>query len=207
MRKIVLFHDEMLNPAHALVAAYPDLPRVYVFDTPQIARDQFSLRRIQFIADCVAEIPDIQVYRGATGEVLQMLGVREVVTQRTPQLYLGTALANVVVEWHDEPQFVEFRGRLKRFMHYWKAVEPQLLGGNDELDPPEPQRRPRGPKDRRDQMRIIARDGASPLLASKNETATATAESSNDGQAMPAGLATPPDSPAADPALPQSGLL
>lgn len=128
MKQVLFFHDEMLSPAHPLLDTHPDLPRVFVFDTSQILRDQFSLRRIQFIADCVAEIPAIQVYKGPTTDVLRELGVQQVVTQRTPQAHIGNALAGFAVEWHDEPAFVEFRGRLKRFMHFWKAVEPQLIG-------------------------------------------------------------------------------
>ena len=128
MTRIILLHDEMLNPQHALLQQYPDLPRVFVFDTQQIERDQFSLRRVQFIADCLAEIEGVQVYRGVTAQVLAQLQVTQVVTQRTPQLHVSAALAALQVEWHDEPQFVDFRGKLKRFMHFWKVVEPQLVG-------------------------------------------------------------------------------
>ncbi len=128
MSRILFLHDEMLNPQHALLLANPDLPRVFVFDTQQLERDQFSLRRIQFLADCVAEIPGVTAYQGVISEVLRELGVTSVVTQRTPQLHVASALAGFQVEWHDEPSFVDFRGRLKRFMHFWKAVETQLVG-------------------------------------------------------------------------------
>ena len=158
MSRVLFIHDEMLDPGHALFAQYPDLPRIFVFDTVQIERDQFSLRRLQFIADCVAELPGVQVYRGMTSAVLQELGVTEVVTQRTPQLHIGAALSAFVVEWHDEPQFVEFRGRLKRFMHYWRAVEMRLLGQGGDEETPEA-RPPRDPKLRQQQMRVLARDG------------------------------------------------
>ncbi len=132
--RIILLHDEMLNPEHALFSLHPDLPRVFVFDTQQLTRDQFSLRRVQFMADCLAEIEGVQVYQGQTADVLAALGVTAVVTQRTPQLHVSAALAAMQVEWHDEPTFVDFRGKLKRFMHFWKAVEPQLVGVRDEPD-------------------------------------------------------------------------
>jgi deoxyribodipyrimidine photo-lyase len=118
----------MLNPEHALLTLYPDVPRVFIFDTAQIERDHFSLRRLQFIADCVSEIPNIQVYKGTISEVLKELGTEVVITQKTPQLHISSSLNGFKVHWHDEPEFVSFRGRLKRFMHYWKAVEPDLIG-------------------------------------------------------------------------------
>jgi len=125
---VLFFHDEMLNPEHALLTLYPDVPRVFIFDTAQIERDHFSLRRLQFIADCVSEIPNIQVYKGTISEVLKELGTEVVITQKTPQLHISSSLNGFKVHWHDEPEFVSFRGRLKRFMHYWKAVEPDLIG-------------------------------------------------------------------------------
>lgn len=128
MNTVLFFHDEMLNPEHPLLALYPDTPRVFIFDTAQLERDGFSLRRVQFIADCVSEIPNIQVYKGTISEVLKELGTEVVITQKTPQLHISSSLNGFKVHWHDEPEFVSFRGRLKRFMHYWKAVEPELIG-------------------------------------------------------------------------------
>lgn len=134
MNSFLFFHDEMLNPEHPLLAQYPEVPSVFIFDSAQIERDRFSLRRIQFIADCVAEIPRIQVFKGVTREILKEIGAELIITQKTPQLHISHSLNGFKVQWHDEPEFVTFRGRLKRFMHYWKAVEPQLIG-KSENDP------------------------------------------------------------------------
>lgn len=164
MKRVLLFHDEMLNPQHPLIAQYPDLPRLYVFEPLQIERDQFSLQRLQFIADCLVEIPNLLVCRGGIGEVLRGLAVDAVVTQSTPQLHIGQALSEFPVEWHAEPEFVEYRGRLKRFMHYWKAVEGPLLGVAPGEEPPEvpTEVRDRDARARRREMRALARDGAAP---------------------------------------------
>ena len=160
MKRVLLLHDEMLNPEHALLARYPQLPRVFVFDPLQIQREQFSLQRLQFIADCVAEIPNVLVCRGALSEVLQGLGVAEVVTQRTPHPHIARSLSGVSVEWHAEPEFVDYRGRLKRFMHYWKAVEGRLLGLKGGEEAPEPPAEPRDARERRRDMRALARPDA-----------------------------------------------
>jgi deoxyribodipyrimidine photo-lyase len=136
MNTVLLFHDEMLNPEHALLKLYPDAPRVFIFDTAQLERDGFSLRRIQFIADCVAEIPNIEVFKGLTQDILKTCDVDTVITQKTSQTHVLASLSDFKVHWHDEPHFVSFRGRLKRFMHYWKAVEPELIGTTPVLREP-----------------------------------------------------------------------
>ena len=137
MNTVLYFHDEMLNPEHKLLTMYPDIPRVFIFDTAQIERDGFSLRRLQFIADCVAEIRPIQVYKGVISEVLKDMGAEVIITQKTPQLHISSGLNGFKVQWHDEPEFVSFRGRLKRFMHYWKAVEPELIGSPNVIESPD----------------------------------------------------------------------
>lgn len=136
MNSVLYFHDEMLNPEHKLLTMYPDIPRVFIFDTAQIERDGFSLRRLQFIADCAAEIPNIQIYKGVISEVLKEMGAEIIITQKTPQLHISSGLNGFKVQWHDEPEFVSFRGRLKRFMHYWKIVEPELIGSPNVIDAP-----------------------------------------------------------------------
>ena len=130
MKSVLLFHDEMLNPEHPLLALYPDIPRVFIFDTAQLERDGFSLQRVQFIADCAVEIPGVQVFKGLTKDILIGLNAEMIITQKTPQLHVSSSLSSFKVQWHDEPEFVSFRGKLKRFMHYWKAVEPKLIGAS-----------------------------------------------------------------------------
>ena len=125
MTSIVYFHDEMLSPAHPLLTAFPDSRRIFVFDTDTIAQQHLALKRLQFIADCVAEIPDIEVYRGVTAEVLNALGVSHVITQATPMTWIHGALAAFSVEWIAEQSFVSYQGPLKRFTNFWKRIEDE----------------------------------------------------------------------------------
>ena len=127
--RIVLLHDEMLSPTNATLTANPDLARVFVFDTGDEAHGRFALKRLQFIADCLAEIPGVLVYKGGTTTVLVALGVKSVVTQNTPQRSLHGRLSAFEVEWSPEPAFAEYRGALRRFTPYWKKVETTLLAG------------------------------------------------------------------------------
>ena len=125
--RIVLLHDEMLSSTNATLTAHADLPCVFVFDSVDDAHGRFALKRLQFIADCLAEIPGVVIYKGDTTAVLTALGVKSVVTQNTPQRWLHGRLAAFDVEWIPEPAFAEYRGALRRFTPYWKKVEGALL--------------------------------------------------------------------------------
>ena len=127
--RIVLLHDEMLSPANPTLTAHPDLPRIFVFDTGDDAHGRFALKRLQFIADCLTEVPGVLIYKGNTVAVLTALGVKSVVTQNTPQRWLHGRLSAFDVEWVPEPAFAEYRGALRRFTPYWKRVETALLTG------------------------------------------------------------------------------
>ena len=127
LSRIVLLHDEMLSCENPTLAAHPELPRVFVFDMGDDAQGHFALKRLQFIADCLIEIPGVAVYRGDTAAMLTSLGVKSVVTQDTPQRWLHGRLSAFDVEWMPEPAFAEYRGALRRFTPYWKKVETSLL--------------------------------------------------------------------------------
>ncbi len=127
--RIVLLHDEMLSPVNPTLTAHPDLPHVFVFDMGDDAHGRFALKRLQFIADCLAEVPDVLIYKGDTSAVLTALGAKSVVTQNTPQRWLHGRLSAFDVEWMPEPAFAEYRGALRRFTPYWKKVEAALLTG------------------------------------------------------------------------------
>ena len=125
--RIVFLHDEMLSPSNPTLTAHPELPRVFVFDMGEDAHGRFALNRLQFIADGLAEIPKVVVYKGDTSAVLTALGVTSVVTQNAPQRWLHARLSAFAVEWAPEPAFAEYQGSLRRFTPYWKKVETALL--------------------------------------------------------------------------------
>jgi deoxyribodipyrimidine photo-lyase len=91
----------------------------------------WSLKRLQFVADCLSEMEDVQVWQGSLDAVLRQYGTASVVTQRTPQTDLMALLQGCEVAWQAEPEFapVELGERqLKRFSRYWEKVGPLLLG-------------------------------------------------------------------------------
>ncbi|TAG45826.1 MAG: hypothetical protein EAZ30_14495 [Betaproteobacteria bacterium] len=126
--KILLVHDEMINESLPVFAQYPDLQRVFVFDPAFIAAEGWTMKRVQFIADGLMEIPNIHVYKGALTDVCSSLSVSHIVTQRTPNHCISAWLAGLtpmLIDYVDESPFVRYSGRVTRFTKYWKTVEPQ----------------------------------------------------------------------------------
>ena len=125
---LVWIHDEMLSPTHALCAF--NLPAVFIFD-PALYQ-HWPLKRLQFMADCLAEMPGVDIWLGQTNQVLARLAQGRIITQNTPQQALKQAAAGLDIEWRTEPVLTETPlsdHQLMRFSRYWKAVEPTLTRG------------------------------------------------------------------------------
>lgn len=123
----IYVHDEMLSPANPLVRQ--PSPKIFVFD-PQLYSG-WPLKRLQFIADCLSEMEEVEVWIGDTYEVLQQRGVGQVVTQETPNQLIRALLQPFSPKWLPEATFSEIKvseKRLKRFSRYWEKIGPQLLG-------------------------------------------------------------------------------
>ena len=126
----VFIHDEMLSAAHVLLMK--PLPKIFVFD-PQI-HGEWSLNRLQFVADCLSEMEDVEVWLGDTYEVLTARGVGQVITQDTPNTKIKQLLMPFSPEWQPATKFAEVeisRQHLKRFSKYWEKVGPLVLGDAD----------------------------------------------------------------------------
>jgi deoxyribodipyrimidine photo-lyase len=128
---IVLFHDEMLSSEHPLI--HEPYQKVFIFD-PEIYQG-WSLHRLQFLADCLAEMPDIEVWKGPIDLVLEHLDGHLVITQRTPQVLLNQLLSNFQVNFLDEeriyPKEIQLKltkTNLSRFSKYWNIVSPFYKG-------------------------------------------------------------------------------
>lgn len=127
--KVLLIHDEMLNPTLPIFEAHPDHLRVFVFDPDFIAEQGWQLRRLQFISDALSSIPDVRVFKGKLADVMTSLDPRNpvhLITQNTPNTEILAWLADLQnVEFVEEPSFVEYRGSVTRFTKYWKSVQGQ----------------------------------------------------------------------------------
>lgn len=122
----VFVHDEMLSAANTIFDK--PFPKFFVFD-PQL-HGTWSLNRLQFVADCLSEIKNIEVWMGDTEEVLIKRGVGRVVTQDTPNRRVRELLDPFVPKYEPVPKLanVEISAqRLKRFSRYWEKVSPMVL--------------------------------------------------------------------------------
>lgn len=123
----VFIHDEMLSAAHALLKQ--PFPKIFVFD-PQL-HGSWTLKRLQFVADCLSEMEQVEVWVGNTYEILMKKGVGQLITQDTPNLKIKELLAPFLPNWHPVAKFTDVEvseKRLKRFSRYWEKVGPVVLG-------------------------------------------------------------------------------
>jgi deoxyribodipyrimidine photo-lyase len=123
----ILVNDEMLSPAHPLMRR--PMPKFFVIDDFLHAR--WPLKRIQFLADCLSELQDVEIWAGDTRAVLKERGVGQVITQDTPNLQLKALLEPFNPVFLPEVKFAEAEiseKRLRRFSRYWDKVGVELFG-------------------------------------------------------------------------------
>lgn len=123
----IFVHDEMLSAAHPLIKN--SMAKFFVID--DAIHGRWPLKRIQFVADCLNELPNIEIWLGDTNKVLQERGIGQLTTQRTPNLEIRSLLEPFKVEWRPDTKFTDTEiseKRMKRFSRYWSKVGQELFG-------------------------------------------------------------------------------
>ena len=132
-RAVAIFvHDEMLSSAHPMLRK--PMPKIFVFD--EFLYDKWPLKRLQFLADCLSELQDVEVWIGDTRAVLNSRGVGQVLTQDTPNKQLKALLEPFNPIWQAEVKFTETDisdRRLKRFSRYWELVKVEIFGNGTSI--------------------------------------------------------------------------
>lgn len=126
-KTIVWVHDEMLNSEHSMMAE--DYHKVFVFDPTYY--QGWSMNRLIFMADCLAEMPDVAVWVGNTGEVLAHLNTQNVLTQDTPNHHLKQQVSGYPVRWQPEEKVADIHftaNDIKSFSRFWKTASEHFLG-------------------------------------------------------------------------------
>ncbi len=124
---IVWVHDEMLNSEHSLMQLPHD--KVFIFDLDYY--QDWSVIRLQFIADCLAEMPNVTVWVGNTNQVLSHLKINTIITQNTPNLSLKELVSAYPVMWHAEDKVCDTSlspADIKSFSRFWKIASAQFIG-------------------------------------------------------------------------------
>ena len=130
----IFVHDELLSPAHHLLRK--PMAKFFVFDENLHAK--WPLKRLQFVADCLSEIQDVEIWLGDTRTILKERGVGQIITQNTPNLQLKAVLEPFQTLWQPELPFIDAdisEKRLKRFSRYWDKVGQALFGENANRQP------------------------------------------------------------------------
>lgn len=138
-KPLLWIHIDSLNPRSPMLSSHPDAPAVFLWDTPWLVESGTTLKRLVFVAECLAELPGtIELRFGdATAELLhaaRAAGADYILAQRTPDPRLQKAAANatanhVPVVWYDPPAFVEETRAfdLKRFSRYWQRAQHSAM--------------------------------------------------------------------------------
>jgi hypothetical protein len=143
---LIWIHEVCLHPHSPALQAYPDAPRVFVFD----AAARVSLKRIAFQYECLLEIPGIEI---RTGEVAAELaqaarefGCQRIVTMESvsPNFQQIRALLareyQLLVEALAPESFISLaageaeRLDLKRFSRFWQTIRARALSLNQPFD-------------------------------------------------------------------------
>lgn len=122
----VYVHDEMLSPENPLLKLA--MPKVFIFDEQMYSH--WPIKRLQFMADCLAEMPEVEVWLGSTKEVLTHLEIGQIISQNTPNLNRKAKLAAFKPIWQEEAKFTNVDlslKRLERFTRYWEKVSTEVL--------------------------------------------------------------------------------
>jgi len=129
MSAIVWLHDD------ALRHWYADLPAVYVFDPVKLEQEQWGLKRVGFVYECLLELP-VEIRRG--DPVVQVLsfqqkcGADRILVTDTPDPRLREQIkklqASTTVEMQHAEAFADISSKLdlKRFSKYWSKAEKAL---------------------------------------------------------------------------------
>lgn len=123
---------ESLGDADPALAAHPDLPVVFVFDAPLLARLRLSAGRLAFLAETLADLSvrrEVEVWRGDPVTVLS--GRPLAVTFAPVPGFARRAGAIQPVEVHPWPWLVRPAGApLRSFSAWRRAIDVTSLGAD-----------------------------------------------------------------------------
>jgi hypothetical protein len=131
MSSVAWVHDD------ALRHWYGHLPTVYIFDDAKLKREQWRLKRIGFLYECLLELP-VEIRRGGVVAQVQdfqkQQGADSMVTQSTPDPHLRQQAAHLRAPMLAPPDFVHKEGKLdlRRFSKYWAKAKRALRNADNQ---------------------------------------------------------------------------
>jgi len=121
---------ESLGDADPALAAHPNLPALFVFDAPLLARLRLSASRLGFLAETLADLStrrQVEVWRG--DPVRALAGRSPAVTFAPVPGFTRRAAALQPVEVHPWPWLVRPAGApLRSFSAWRRAIDVASIG-------------------------------------------------------------------------------
>jgi hypothetical protein len=126
MISVAWVHDD------ALRHWWGQMPAIYVFDDEKLRRENWSLKRIGFVYECLLELP-LEIRLG--DPVAQVLAFQKaytadaVVSMDSPDPLLRQQMKSLNAQVLPAEPFVTLNGKqdLSRFSRYWSKAERVLL--------------------------------------------------------------------------------
>lgn len=136
MNPIVWVHGDCLSPYGSALQNYPDAPAIWVWDDALLEEWQLSLKRINFIYECLLELP-VVIRRGDVAKEVvafaeehnaDLVATAESPSPRFNVIYNEIERSLPVAVLPLEP-FFKYDGYidLKRFSRYWKVAAKHLF--------------------------------------------------------------------------------
>jgi hypothetical protein len=135
-QRVLWIHADALSPHNPAFALYPGAPAVFVWDDALLREWAISLKRIQFIYECLLELP-VTIRRGDVPAQVAAFaaahGAARVVTVETPaprfRQHVAKLRGLVPVEIVKAEPFFEYDGTLDlgRFSRYWRVAERHVF--------------------------------------------------------------------------------
>jgi len=129
---VVWVHADSLSPEDPALAANQGVPAIFVFVDVVLEGYEISLKRVQFIYECLLDLPVLIRRGGVAGEVVAFArehGADRVVSTWTPAprfSHLRDLIQQTLpVEIVDPTPFavLETEPDLRRFSSFWKAAQ------------------------------------------------------------------------------------
>jgi len=123
---IIWFHDEMLSPEHPLLKLPEE--KYFIFDTEDYKN--WSTLRLQFIVDCLAQMPEVKVWVGNTQEIFECLNAGNIITQQTPNHLIHEKIYGINVEWFADEKVCNAtfnQASISSFSRFWKVAAKDFL--------------------------------------------------------------------------------
>ncbi|MEM7729372.1 MAG: hypothetical protein AAF311_08860 [Pseudomonadota bacterium] len=131
MSAVIWVHWDALSVAHPVFGTAPDgARRVHVWDSEEIARRDWSLKRCVFVLECLAEMK-VEILEGKPAEVLDGLGADALYMADTPDPYLRKtvdAMKTGVTKVSEQTFTTLAEGAdMGRFFRYWNKAKRSAL--------------------------------------------------------------------------------